>query len=119
MLQKICENAKIAARDMAKLGSDKKNECLNAIAGALLEHSDALIQVNETDVQAAREKGVKESLIDRLKLTKARIDGMAEGLVQLVALEDPVGEVVSAKVRPNGLEIGQKRVPLGVVGIIY
>lgn len=119
MLQKICENAKIAARDMAKLGSDKKNECLNAIAGALLEHSDVLIQVNETDVQAAREKGVKESLIDRLKLTKARIDGMAEGLVQLVALEDPVGEVVSAKVRPNGLEIGQKRVPLGVVGIIY
>lgn len=119
MLQRICEKANIAKTDMMKLGSDKKNQCLGVIAQALLDNEDYLISINDQDVLAAREKGVKESLVDRLKLTKARIASMAEGLVQLIALEDPVGEVVSAKIRPNGLEIGQKRVPLGVIGIIY
>lgn len=119
MLQTICENANAAVAQMTKLGSDKKNECLSVIAQALLDNEAYLIEVNAQDVAAAREKGVKESLVDRLKLTKARIASMAEGLVQLTALEDPVGEVISAKVRPNGLEIGQKRVPLGVIGIIY
>ena len=97
----------------------KKNACLGAVAAALLRNEGSILSANAEDVKEAREKGMKESLIDRLMLTKERIAGMAEGLVKLTALEDPVGEVIHAWKRPNGLEIGQKRVPLGVVGIIY
>ncbi len=119
MLQSICENAKSSAKVMAKLGLEKKNQCLFAVAQALTANEEKLMRVNAVDVAAAREKGVKASLIDRLKLTRERIASMSEGLIKLTALEDPIGETISAWVRPNGLEICQKRVPLGVVGIIY
>ena len=78
-----------------------------------------MLQENEKDVKAALEKGIKQSLIDRLKLTVKRIEDMAEGLEQIADLDDPIGEVLGMKVRPNGLQIGKKRVPLGVIGIIY
>lgn len=119
MLNYICERAQAAKPEMQKLGIEKKNACLQAVADALVAQKEYLIKVNDQDVQAAIDKGVKASLVDRLKLTEARIDGMAEGLLKLIALDDPVGEVTGSWVRPNGLEIGQKRVPLGVIGIIY
>lgn len=84
-----------------------------------MEQSDFLLKENEKDMEAGRQNGMPEGLLDRLLLTEERVKQMAEGLYQLEQLEDPIGEVLSMKKRPNGLLIGQKRVPLGVVGIIY
>ena len=92
---------------------------LLAVAAQLEDKTELLIKANEQDVENGRKNQMPESLVDRLLLTKERIDGMAEGLRQLADLEDPVGEVIGMKKRPNGLLIGQKRVPLGVIGIIY
>ena len=80
---------------------------------------DKILEENAKDLEAAKEKGIKQSLIDRLSLSEKRVTDMADGLRQIAGLDDPVGEVLSMKTRPNGLRIGQKRVPLGVVGIIY
>ncbi|MGN0204065.1 MAG: gamma-glutamyl-phosphate reductase, partial [Coprococcus sp.] len=111
--------AKQASRLMNKMTATQKNTCLKQAAQALLDHSEEILAANAIDIQAAREKNMPESLVDRLALTESRIAGMAEGLTQLIALEDPIGEIVSSTIRPNGLEICKKRVPLGVVGIIY
>ncbi len=111
--------AKSASREGAKLGTDAKNRGLITVAEELIRQKAYLLEENTKDVKAAKEKGVKESLIDRLQLTESRIEAMAEGLCQVAALEDPIGEVLGMKTRPNGLQIGKKRVPLGVVGIIY
>lgn len=111
--------AKSASREGAKLGTDAKNRGLITVAEELIRQKTYLLEENTKDVEAAKEKGVKESLIDRLQLTESRIEAMAEGLCQVAALEDPIGEVLGMKTRPNGLQIGKKRVPLGVVGIIY
>lgn len=89
------------------------------MARALEEQSPAILAANAADVAAAREAGMTPALIDRLSLTAARIEGMAEGVRQTAALPDPVGEVVEGFRRPNGLQIRRERVPLGVVGIIY
>ena len=119
MLQQLGERAKKASRILNRLGVTDKNKGLLAVAEALLHNREKLLQANESDVKRARENGMKESLVDRLTLTGERIEGMAEGIRQVVSLEDPVGEVISMKTTPNGLQIGQKRVPLGVIGIIY
>ncbi|MFR6514073.1 MAG: glutamate-5-semialdehyde dehydrogenase [Ruminococcus sp.] len=111
--------AKSASREGAKLGTDAKNRGLITVAEELIRQKAYLLEENTKDVETAKEKGVKESLIDRLQLTESRIEAMAEGLCQVAALEDPIGEVLGMKTRPNGLQIGKKRVPLGVVGIIY
>ena len=111
--------AKSASREGAKLGTDAENRGLITVAEELIRQKAYLLEENTKDVEAAKEKGVKESLIDRLQLTESRIEAMAEGLCQIAALEDPIGEVLGMKTRPNGLQIGKKRVPLGVVGIIY
>lgn len=113
------KRAKFASRAGAKLGTAAKNRGLITVAEELIRQKAYLLEENAKDVEAAKEKGIKESLIDRLQLTEARIEGMAEGLCQVAALEDPIGEVLGMKTRPNGLQIGKKRVPLGVVGIIY
>lgn len=113
------KRAKFASRAGAKLGTAAKNRGLITVAEELIRQKAYLLEENAKDVEAAKEKGVKESLIDRLQLTESRIEGMAEGLCQVAALEDPIGEVLGMKTRPNGLQIGRKRVPLGVVGIIY
>ncbi len=97
----------------------KKEEGLKAAAAALLEGEAEILSANQDDVIKATAAGMSQGLIDRLELTPKRIEDMAEGLLAVAALEDPVGEVISMKMRPNGLTIGQKRVPLGVVGIIY
>ena len=119
MLETLGIQAKKAERELLGLKATRKNECLHAVAEGLITYSDQILKANEEDVRIAREKGMKESLVDRLALSDTRIASMAEGLESLIALEDPIGEILEAKVRPNGLEVGKKRVPLGVIGIIY
>ncbi|MGN1144336.1 MAG: glutamate-5-semialdehyde dehydrogenase, partial [Anaerovoracaceae bacterium] len=111
--------ARKAARVLNRLGVEEKNRGLAAAADALLAGEDLLIQENAKDMEAGRAKNMSQGLLDRLLLTHDRIAGMADGLRQIIALEDPVGEVLSMKKRPNGLLIGKKRVPIGVIGIIY
>ena len=118
-LENIGKKAKAASYEMIRLSQDIKNNCLAAAADALLAHEEEILTANLEDISRARENGMTESLIDRLTLTPARIASMADGLRQLIALPDPVGEIIRSTVRPNGLEICQKRVPLGVIGIIY
>ena len=118
-LDEIGMYAMAAKPHMQLLGTTKKNQALEAVANALNEKADYLIAENEKDMQAGKEAGMHQGLLDRLLLTKDRIAQMAEGLIQIAGLEDPIGEVLSMKKRPNGLLIGQKRVPLGVIGIIY
>lgn len=119
MLIQMGKNAREAEKSLRSLSTAKKNEALAAVAQRLVEKADVLLKANEEDVANGGKNNMKESLVDRLMLTKERIEGMAEGLRQLVDLEDPIGEVLGMKKRPNGLLIGQKRVPLGVIGIIY
>ena len=118
-LEEMGRRAKAAARLLNKTGVTEKNRCLEAVAQALVRESDYLIRENEIDMEAGRKAGMNQGLLDRLLLTEQRIQGMAEGLRQIVALDDPVGEVLSMKKRPNGLLVGKKRVPLGVIGMIY
>jgi glutamate-5-semialdehyde dehydrogenase len=118
-LEEIGSKAKEAASFMNRTGVTRKNEGLLATASALRAHAKELIKANDIDIANAKANGMKESLIDRLRLTQERIEGMAVGLEQIVGLEDPIGEIISMKTRPNGLQIGQRRVPLGVIGIIY
>ncbi len=117
-LEKIGANAKTAARILLTAG-ELKNKALLSVADALIENSDAIIAANELDLTAARENGTRAALIDRLTLTKARIEGMADGVRQVAALPDPVGRVLDGTVRPNGLKIEKVKVPLGVIAIIY
>ncbi len=119
MLIELGKKSKQASRIMAKLSQTEKNDALLAVADELIKKSDYIIKANETDMKNARENGMSDALLDRLALTHKRIDDMAEGIRQVVSLEDPIGEVISMKERPNGLLIGQKRVPMGVIGIIY
>ena len=113
------QNAKEAENTIRTITTDQKNQVLAAVADHLVESTDKLLEANAADVTNAKQNHMPEGLVDRLMLSPERIEGMAEGLRQLVALEDPIGEVTGMKKRPNGLLIGQKRVPLGVVGIIY
>lgn len=119
LLEELGKRAKKAATVLNTLGQTKKKEGLEAAAAALLKQADEILKANEIDVAKAVEKEIKESLIDRLRLTKERIETMADGLLQIAALDDPIGEVISMSTRPNGLQIGQKRVPIGVIGIIF
>ena len=119
MLLQLGINAKEAENTMRTITTDQKNQVLAAVADHLVESTDKLLEANAADVTNAKQNHMPEGLVDRLMLSPERIEGMAEGLRQLVALEDPIGEVTGMKKRPNGLLIGQKRVPLGVVGIIY
>lgn len=111
--------AKKAASTLATAGEDVKNAALNKIADAFLEKSQYILAENQKDIDVARKNGISEGLIDRLTLNDARIAAMAEGIRQITELPDPIGEMVSEFKRPNGLNIGEVRVPLGVVGIIY
>lgn len=118
-LMTIAEAAKAAKSAVAKLDTNAKNAGLNAIADTLLAHTDEILSANRLDIEAGRENGLNEGLIDRLTLTADRIAGIAEGCRQVAALPDPIGEVLWQRTRPNGLRIGLRRVPMGVIGIIY
>lgn len=111
--------AKEAARKLGFMSSKIKNEALLAMADALIEKSAEIIKANQIDMAAGRERNLTKALLDRLLLTSERVAEMANGLRDIVALPDPVGEVMSMFTRPNGLQVGKMRVPLGVIGIIY
>ena len=118
-LMQIAEDARRSKYAVAKLGTNDKNRGILAIADALAAHADEIIAANRIDIENGRAAGLNDGLIDRLMLDKKRIEGIAEGCRQVAALPDPVGEVLWMHKRPNGLNIGQKRVPMGVIGIIY
>lgn len=115
----IGKKAREVSCKVQHLGQTEKNEGLYSVARELRMQTAYILEENTKDVERAKDAGMKKSLIDRLLLTGQRIQAMAEGLEQIAKLEDPIGETISMKVRPNGLQIGKKRVPLGVVGIIY
>ncbi len=118
-LEDYGKKAKKASYLMACAGGEKKNEALAKAAELLKERAGSIIAENEKDLKNAIENGIRPQMIDRLRLTEKRIDDMATGIHQLVGLKDPVGEVIGGGRRPNGLEIIKKRVPLGVLGIIF
>ena len=118
-IEQLGEKALEAKRKIATASTGEKNKVLEAIAQVLLENSDAILVENEKDIANARDNGISETMVDRLRLTKERIKGIADACMELVNLEDPVGEVLQGSVRPNGMRITKVRVPMGVIGIIY
>ena len=119
MLEILGKNAVDAENILRNLSTNKKNQILRQAAEQLVKDTDKILAANAIDVQKGRENQMSEGLVDRLMLDADRIKGIGEGLRQVADLDDPIGEVLGMKKRPNGLLIGQKRVPLGVVGIIY
>lgn len=119
MLVQLGKNAAEAKYELQKLTADQKNHALNAVAQALIDQSSLIMKENEKDIARGEEKGMHPGLIDRLRLTSERISGMAEGLKQVADLPDPIGELLETIERPNGLKIEKRRVPMGVIGIIY
>jgi glutamate-5-semialdehyde dehydrogenase len=113
------KSASEAAKELANLGSESKNKALVAMADALEERKHYIIDENEKDMEYGRNNGLSESLLDRLLLTEERINKMATGLREVAQFDDPIGEMLEMKKRPNGLKIGKTKVPLGVIGIIY
>ena len=111
--------ARIASRQLAAASTRAKNDALQAIADDLDSQRNSLISENKKDLQAGAAKGLDDALLDRLELTRTRIDSMIEGLRQIAALSDPIGEIFDMKYMPTGIQVGRMRVPLGVVGIIY
>lgn len=111
-------NAKNAARFLMTAGS-KKDDALKAIANSLRENANTIIKANNIDIENGKNAGLRESLLDRLTLTKERINSMADGVLQVAALPDPVGTVLEGRTLKNGLQIEKVRVPMGVIGIIY
>ncbi|MCF7889162.1 MAG: hypothetical protein K9L78_03485 [Victivallales bacterium] len=113
------ERALIASRQLAVTSSQQKNDCLEIMADTIEENEIEIIKANETDLDNGLKNGLPSSMIDRLRLDSRRIKSMADGLRELVKLEDPVGSVISTNIRPNGLTIKKVSVPIGVIGIIY
>ncbi|MBM1143520.1 Gamma-glutamyl phosphate reductase [Alcanivorax sp. ALC70] len=115
----VGRQARAASRAMARATTGEKNAALSAIAGALRAHRSAILDANQRDLERGRDSGLEPALLDRLELTPARFDGMVEGLEQVSALADPVGQITDLNFRPSGIQVGKMRVPLGVIGIIY
>ncbi|BBY61495.1 glutamate-5-semialdehyde dehydrogenase [Mycolicibacterium sarraceniae] len=111
--------ARVASRSLGSLTTTVKDRALHAAADAVLAHADAILAANAADLDAARAAGTAEAMLDRLALNPQRIDGIAAGLRQVAGLPDPIGEVLRGRTLPNGLQLRQQRVPLGVIGIVY
>ena len=118
-IRELGQKARAAGRTISCIEPDKKNRVLLKIAEQIEAQRDFLIQENQKDLKAAQDQGLDAALLDRLTLTSERIDTMIEGLKQIVALPDPVGEITDMAYRPSGIQVGKMRVPLGVIGIIY
>ncbi len=118
-MQTLGKQARAAATTLSAAESRQKNDALHKIAKSILEQREHLKSENEKDLQAARDKGLEDAMVDRLALKDNTIDAMAEGLRQIAALPDPVGEISDLKYVPSGIQVGRMRVPLGVIGIIY
>jgi len=115
----VGEAARAAAREVARADTNAKNRALHAMATAIRRAEGRLIAANKEDVEAARAKGLGDAFVDRLTLTPKTVLAMADGLAEIAALPDPVGEITDLRYRPTGIQVGRMRVPLGVVGIIY
>src|SRR5690242_13436297 len=115
----VSERAKRASHQLATLDTATKNEALEAIARALEERVDEILEANADDLEDGRAAGLDAALIDRLSLDRGRVQAMADGVRDIVALPDPVGEELESRTLPNGLELRKVRVPLGVVAIVY
>jgi glutamate-5-semialdehyde dehydrogenase len=118
-MQAMGKAARAASRAVAAAESGRKNTALNAIADVIVGQRGMLVEANARDVEAGRERGLDDAMLDRLTLNDARIDAMAEGCLQVAGLPDPVGEITGLAYRPSGIQVGRMRVPLGVIGIIY
>lgn len=118
-LEELGKKAAIAKYEVQVLTTEEKNNALKAVAAALVANTDFIIKENAIDLKNGEENGMHPGLIDRLRLTPERIAAMSEGILQIIDLEDPVGEVLETTTRPNGMEISKVRVPMGVIGIIY
>jgi glutamate-5-semialdehyde dehydrogenase len=118
-MQQTGRQARAASRLLARATTRAKNQALEVTAQTIREQAAALTAANRLDLDEARSAGLEAALIDRLELTPARIEAMAEGLMQIAALADPIGEITGLNYRPTGIQVGRMRVPLGVVGIIY
>nr|VFJ58786.1 MAG: glutamate-5-semialdehyde dehydrogenase [Candidatus Kentron sp. DK] len=118
-MEDVGHRARDAARQLARTTARAKNSALSATADAILEQRAVLRSENGRDLDAGRARGLDDALLDRLELTDARIEAMAEGLREIAALPDPVGEITDLRYRPSGIQVGMMRVPLGVIGIIY
>ena len=111
--------AQETARIMAGLSGEKRNEALKNLSGALLSRSDEILRENARDISSAEKKGLSDAFLDRLLLTAERIESMASDVSSVVTLPDPVGESTDMKVMPNGIQVGRRRIPIGVIGVIY
>ena len=118
-MQTLGQQAKQASRALSRADTNAKNHALRIIASMIRANSDQLKQQNKLDMEAGEMKGLDSALLDRLELTDSRIEAMAEGLEQIASLADPIGEISNMHFRPSGIQLGQMRVPLGVIGIIY
>ena len=118
-IEELGQKAQTARKSLLNASTGQKNDILKAIAAKLLEKQGDILKENEKDIENARENGISEAMVDRLRLTPERIQGISDACIQLVNLEDPVGEVLEGSTRPNGMKITKVRVPMGVVGIIY
>mgnify|MGYP000325725295 CR=1 FL=1 len=119
IMKEMAEKAKIASRVAAQLSTTEKNILLNAIAVAIENNSDAIINENAKDIVAGREKGLSQAMLDRLVLTEQGIKDISSAIREIVALTDPVGDISNLALRPNGLQVGKMRIPLGVIAMIY
>ena len=118
-IENLGMNAKEASYDLGVVSTTEKNKALELMASALLNKKQEIMNENKKDLDIAIEKGTSKAMLDRLSLNEDRIEGMAKGLMELIALDDPIGEVIEMWKRPNGIQIGKQRVPMGVIGIIY
>jgi glutamate-5-semialdehyde dehydrogenase len=118
-IQQMGRQARAAAYRLAQLSSDAKNAILRAMASSIRVNAATLMQANDIDLAVGVEKGLSAAMLDRLRLDEARIEAMAAGIDQVATLPDPVGQVMDAWERPNGIRIEQVRVPIGTIGIIY
>lgn len=118
-MKQLGEQARAASRLMAKADTNTKNQALRNIAALIRQHEKALLAANQQDMDAAKANGMEPAMLDRLALSEKSVATMAEGLEQIASLPDPIGEMSNFKYRPSGIQIGQMRVPLGVIGIIY
>ena len=118
-MAELGSEARTASRHIAKATTAQKNAALLNIADSINQDREALLDANQQDMAAGKQKGLEAALLDRLELTDARVNGMLEGIKQVAKLDDPVGEINDLKHRPSGIQVGRMRVPLGVIGIIY
>jgi glutamate-5-semialdehyde dehydrogenase len=118
-VESLAAKCEAAARELSTLSTEKKNRVLRRMADELEASTDEILAANETDMQAGRDEGLSDALLDRLLLTSERIEKMADALRDVASFSDPVGEMSGTRKRPSGIEVGKMRVPLGVIGMIY